>query len=295
MAESGVPMPDATPPVGLVSVIVPVGGVDDLLPLQLDTLRTQTFDGRWELVLSLNSDDRGHRARLESLLEERADLPARIVDSSDLRSASHARNVGARAAEGERLLFCDGDDLTDPGWMTALVTAMDGAAAVGGHLEEDLLAIPGQAHWRPPATPDALPTFLDRPFLVTANMAVWREAFDKVGGFDTTLIRGEDIAFSWDLLDLGLELTYCADAVIHYRHREGLVPMMRQHYLYGKGFSQLLARRGVPGDGEGGTTGLRALKPNGQSVGHVGLVYFCRRGSIAAGRVVGLLQERARR
>lgn len=276
------------------SVVVPVGRVDEDLPLQLDALLAQTHRGPWEVVLSLNTSDEAERQGLESLLAERPGLDARIVDSSELRSASHARNVGAAAGTGEVLVFCDGDDLADPDWLTSLVGALDSVAAVGGHLDEDRLAIAGQQGWRPPATPGDLPTFLGRPFLVTANMAVERAAFEKVGGFDTSLIRGEDIAFSWDLLENDLQLAYAADAVIHYRHRKGLVPMMKQHYLYGKGFSQLLARRGVPG-GDGGTTGLKALKPNSQTVARKGLVYFCRRGSIAAGRIVGLIQERTRR
>lgn len=282
------------PDVPLASVVVPVGSVDDDLPLQLDALGAQTYTGSWELVLSLNSADPEQRRKLEALLVERPSLSARIVDSSELRSASHARNVGAAAANGDLLLFCDGDDLADPEWVTALIRAVDGVAAVGGHLEEERLAVPGQADWRPPATPGGLPTFLGRPFLVTANMAVERAAFDKIGGFDTSLVRGEDIALSWDLLAHGLGLAYAGDAIIHYRHRKGLVPMMRQHYLYGKGFSQILARRGVPGE-DGVATGLRALKPNSQAVDRKGLVYFCRRGSIAAGRIVGLIQERARR
>ena len=276
-----------------VSVVVPVGGVDELLPLQLDTLVDQRYEGPWELVCSLNSSDPGERSQLEDLLGERPALPSRIVDSSALRSASHARNVGAREADGDLLLFCDGDDLADPGWIDALVSASGDGVAVGGHLEEGRLAIPGQEHWRPPATPDGLPAFLGRSFLVTANMAVQRVTFEKVGGFDTTLVRGEDIAFSWDLLAAGVELVYAPDAVIHYRHRRGLWPMMRQHYLYGKGFSQLLARRGMPDGGEG--RGLAALKPNGQATARKGVPYFCRRGSIAVGRVVGLLEERAAR
>ncbi|MEL7155975.1 MAG: glycosyltransferase [Actinomycetota bacterium] len=278
----------------LISVVVPVGAVDDLLPLQLRTLAAQTYRGPWELILSLNTDDPGQRDRLEQLLASVEGLPWRIVDSSDQRSASHARNVGAAAAGGDLLFFCDGDDLADPGWLSALVDALDGpASAVGGHLDEDRLAIDGQAHWRPPATPGALPTFLGHPFLVSANMGVERTAFEKAGGFDTSLIRGEDIAFSWALLDHGFELAYCPDAVIHYRHRRGLVPMMRQHYLYGRGFSQILARRGVPG-GDGANTGLGSLRPNGQAVTRKGLAYFCRRGSIAAGRLVGLVAERRR-
>ena len=277
----------------LVSVIIPVGGIGDYLPGQLDALVAQDYAGEWELVLSLNSDEPSDRRDLEALLAARPDLAARIVDSSQLRSAAHARNVGALAAGGERLLFCDDDDLVDPGWIAALVDALSEAPAVGGFLEEARLAIPGQEHWRPPATPGGLPTFLDKPFLVTANMAIMRAAFDKTSGFDTTLLRGEDIALSWELLDQGMELGYAADAIVHYRHRKGLVPMLRQHFLYGRGLSQVIATRGVPGS-NGSKGGLRALKPNAQPVDRKGLAYVGRRGSIAAGRVVGLIEVRIR-
>lgn len=278
-----------------VSVIIPVGGVDEDLPLQLEALAGQSYDGPWELVISLNSDDPADAEAIDELVAHR--LPARdgrsvtVVDSSAVRGASHARNVGAAAATGELLLFCDGDDIADEDWMRALVDAGDGDTAVGGQLEEELLAVPGQEDWRPLATPGALPTFLGFPFLVSANMAVRRDAFEAVGGFDTTLIRGEDIAFSWDLTDRGIELRYAPDAIVHYRHRRGLWPMMRQHYLYGRGFSQILARRGLPGDDKP-ASGLRALQPNNQRVDSKGLAYFARRGSIAVGRVVGLVTER---
>jgi GT2 family glycosyltransferase len=283
------PAPESPAPE--VSVIIPVGQVDEDLASQLDTLVAQTFAQPWELICSLNTDDKVERLALEELLRLRPALAGRIVDSSDLRSASHARNVGAAAARGSLLVFCDGDDLAEPNWLDELVDALAGAGAVGGHLEEDLLAIPGQEDWRPPATPGGLPTFLGHPFLVTANMGLRREAFEKIGGFDTSLVRGEDVALSWDLTTNGIDLGYAPRAVIHYRHRKGLRPMMRQHYLYGRGFSQILARRGQPGGT--GSTGLRALKPNGQAVSKIGPVYFLRRGSIAVGRVVGLLEERA--
>ncbi|MEM7324797.1 MAG: glycosyltransferase [Actinomycetota bacterium] len=280
------------------SVVIPVGRVDEDLPLQLEALADQSFRGAdggpWELVLSLNTNDVAERQSLERLIERHTTdggaFTARIVDSSEMRSASHARNVGAAAAGGELLLFCDGDDIADEDWMVRLVEALADTDAVGGHLEEELLAVPGQEDWRPRATPGELPSFLGFPYLVSANMGVVRSVFHAIGGFDTTLIRGEDIALSWDLIERGVELGYAPDAVVHYRHRRGLWPMMKQHYLYGRGFSQILARRGVPGDR--GSGGLRALKPNGQAVATKGLPYVARRGSIAAGRLVGLGAER---
>lgn len=276
-----------------VSVVMPVGSVDEHLPLQLDALEKQTFGGTWELIISLNTGDVPDRVALEALLADRPSLDASIVDSSDTRSASHARNVGAAAATASLLAFCDGDDIADETWLGELTAALDSAEAVGGHLEEQMLAIAGQDSWRPPATPGALPTFLGQPYLVTANMGLRRSIFEAVGGFDTTLGRGEDIAFSWEVIDRGVELVYAPDAVMHYRHRKGLLPMMKQHYLYGRGFSQILARRGVPGSNEE-SMGLRALRPNGQPVDHKGVAYVLRRGSIAAGRVVGLVEESSR-
>jgi len=273
---------------------MPVGRVDSELSDQIDGLAAQSYGQPWELVLSLNTPEVEQRRKLDQLISQYPEMVVSIVDSSDRRSASHARNVGAAAAQGQLLLFCDSDDLAHKNWIEQMTAALDFYGAVGGFLDEDVLSVAGQEHWRPPATPGALPTFLGHPFLVSANMGVTRKNFEAVGGFDTQLIRGEDIAFSWDLLEYGVELGYSSDAVIFYRHRKGLQAMMHQHYMYGRGFSQILARRGVPGE-DGTSAGLKALKPNSQAVARKSLAYFLRRGSIAAGRVVGLVEERVLR
>ncbi len=270
---------------------MPVGAVDTNLALQLEALAHQEGIDRWQLVVSLNDPNPRSRAELDGLLAP-FELPdVVVVDSSDVRSAAHARNVAAAHASSDRLAFCDGDDIVDRDWLAAIDRGLESYQAVGGFLDEELLGVPGQAHWRPPATPGALPTFLDHPYLVTANMGVHRSAFETAGGFDTTLLRGEDIAFSWQLIDDGVEMAFWPEAVVYYRHRAGLAAMMRQHYLYGRGLSQLLARRGLPG-GQGPAGGLGSLRPNGQPVDQYGVAYVLRRGSIASGRLVGLLTER---
>lgn len=272
-----------------VSVVIPVGSADEDLRHQLDALAGQDYDGEWQLVISLNTDSVSERSQLDGLLAAH-DFDVDVVDSSSVRSAAHARNVGAQAATGTFLLFCDGDDIADERWLSTMVDALGSHEVVGGHLDESLLEIDGQQDWRPPATPGALPTFLGQRFLVSANMGLHRKHFEGSGGFDTSLIRCEDVDFSWKLIEKGLELTYIADAIVHYRHRRGLRPMMHQHYLYGRGFSQLLATRPVPGEEK--RTGLSSLKPNNQAVNKKTAVYYCRRGSIAIGRVVGLIEQR---
>ena len=271
-----------------VSVVMPVGSVDQALVSALDHLGKQITPFAWELVIALNTDATDDRVALENHV---ADLPfpTRIIDASAVRSASFARNTGAAAATGSKLVFCDADDEVDLGWLANIVTALVPATAIGGHLDERRLVVAGQENWRPPATPGALPSFLGAKYLVSANMAVWADDFRAVRGFDETLIRGEDLDFSWKLLEAGVDLRYEPSAVVHYRHRAGLKPLLQQHYLYGRGMAQALARRPPPGSSANGS---RLLRANGQRVEHQSAVHVLRRGAIAAGRMRGLLDAR---
>ncbi len=271
-----------------VSVIMPVGGIDEALRGALKKLDEQTPPFSWELVIGLNTDDSDAQSLLESLLSVRS-LNARIIDASTKRSASFARNTAAAAARSSRLVFCDGDDEAEPNWLEEIVAAHEPGTAIGGHLAEDRLIVEGQEDWRPPATPGCLPSFLDAPYLVSANMAVWADDFASVGGFDEGLIRGEDIDFAWKLSEIGVDLRYCPTAVIHYRHRAGLRSLLQQHYLYGRGMAQVLARREPPGTENGGKS--RMLKANGQKVENQSGIHVLRRGAIAAGRLRGLLDS----
>ena len=271
-----------------VSVVMPVGRVDEPLRSAFRMLDEQTAPFEWELVIGLNTDSKDELDLLASLLAVRS-LNARIIDASSVRSASFARNTAAAEAFGKRLVFCDGDDEAEPDWLENIVAAHDEGTAIGGHLAEERLVVEGQENWRPPATPGHLPSFLSAPYLVSANMAIWAEDFTAVGGFDETLIRGEDIDFAWKLSERGIELRYCADAIIHYRHRAGLKSLLQQHYLYGRGMAQVLSRRQPPGTEHEGAS--RMLKANGQKVENQSPINVMRRGAIAAGRLRGLIDS----
>ncbi len=273
----------------LISIVVPVGRVDAPLREQIEALENQEDAGAFEVILSHNTDNSAERRELEAIASAFQAGHARVVDSSGTGGASHARNVGAREAKGQYILFCDGDDIVAPGWIYAMSKALENHQVVSGHLDERLLAVPGQEDWRPPATPDALPTFLGYPYLLAGNMGIARSVFESVGGFDETLIRGEDMAISFRLIDLEIPLGYARDAVVHYRHRRGLWPMLKQHYLYGKGMSQIIMRGGLP---KSASIGRSMLRANNQSVASRSPVHWCRRGAIAAGRLAGIVSEK---
>lgn len=278
------------------SVVMPVGRVDDEARQQITAVLAQVGAPSFELVLSLNTPDPVHAAELATIIGRLDDPRVRVVPSHDRRGASHARNVGAAAASAAILAFCDSDDVAEPEWLQGLLAALPGHSAVGGALVEDVLRDEQQAGWRPPATPDALPTFLGAPYIVSASMAITRAAFDQVGGFDEHLTRCEDIAISFALLAAGHRLGFAAQSRMHYRQRPGLRAMLRQHYLYGRGMSEVVVRYGVPNaDGVEHPRGLALMRPNGQpGDGRRSWAGVARRGAIAAGRLRGVLSERWR-
>ncbi|HET7721342.1 MAG TPA: glycosyltransferase [Acidimicrobiales bacterium] len=294
----------------LVSVVVPVGRVDQALRVQLDAVRAQELDAPVEVVLARNTAEAADVRALDALVDDLGDRRFRVVDASDVRGASHARNVGAAAAGGAVLAFCDSDDVVHPGWLAAITGALDDLDAAGGRIV-DVGLTERHRQARPAMTPDALPTFFGVPYMGSGNMAITREAFDDVGGFDESLDRCEDIALSWSLLVAGRRIGFASDAVIDYHHRPGTLGMVKQHVAYGRGMAQVLARYGVPDDGGWRRPrGLALLKPNPRPMvsadevrvpaaqgsgdrSRRSLLGMLRRGSLAAGRLWGLIEERA--
>ena len=272
-----------------VSVVVPIGSDGSELDVQLVALRNlYVGDHTVEFVLVRNTIDPDAAAGIETSVEGLADDRFVLVDAAR-RSAPHARNVGAAHSRGRFLLFCDADDQVDPAWLINAVEALDRHDAVGGEL---VTMHTGADRWtRPPATPGALPTFLGAPYIVSANLAIRRAAFDAVGGFDESLVTGEDIALSWSLLRAGRTLGYAPQAIVHYRPRTGLLPMLRQHHRYGQGMSQVLARHGVPPAHGKPAQRLAHLRANGQPGGRGSVARLLRRGAIASGRLRGLANE----
>lgn len=221
----------------------------------------------------------------------------RAIDSSQVRGAAHARNAGAREALGDLLVFCDADDVVRPGWLANLTAALVGDTArfdaVSG-LCVDFTDEGDAPKWLPPPPTNALPTFLGVPYLLSGNLGVKRSVFEMAGGFDETLTRCEDIALSWQFLRKGVPIGFEPSAILDYRIRASVPKMLRQHYHYGIGMSEVLIRHGRPGE-DGATGAGTLLRPNNSKGGLRSPVAVLRKLAIATGRVVGMVRERRRK
>ncbi len=160
---------------------------------------------------------------------------------------SAARNAGAAAARGDIFAFTDDDCEPDIEWLERLrrVFAERRFAAVGGPNLP-----PRPRSWReavvcaaPGAPSHVLLDDEEAEHLPGCNLAVTRDAFAAIGGFDPVFhTAGDDVDFCWRLRDAGLRLGFAAGAFVWHWRRPSLCAFLRQQLGYGHA-EQLLLRK----------------------------------------------------
>ncbi len=184
-----------------VSVVVPVYNKARFLPAALDSIVAAVgSSGDAELIVVDHGSTDGSR----ELLESRYRRNARIADHRGGTIAA-VRNQGARLATGSVLSFIDADCVIPPDYLGRLVEvlAVSGAGATGAEVV-------------PPPSPSWVEDVWyrlhqrradgEQEWIGSANLAVLREAFDAVGGFDERLVTGEDTALCQRLRDRGYRI-----------------------------------------------------------------------------------------
>ena len=224
----------------VVSVVVPVYRHWDLIP---------------DLLAALAAQDLGAERIEVVLVDDGASVPApvpppgiRIVRGPG-RGSYAARNAGARAARGTRLVFTDADCRPRPGWLSAFLRA-DRAAP--GHLlagpVTSVPAGPGRPNrWEIFDIVRGIPQgrYVAHGYAATANLSVPAAAFHALGGFDGARRSGGDAEFCRRARRAGHGLRLVPDAVVEHLARADLASLAQK------------ARRVTGGQVASGTAGRR--------------------------------------
>ncbi|GAB4461749.1 MAG: glycosyltransferase family A protein [Elainellaceae cyanobacterium] len=214
-----------------VSVIIPCFNNASTLPIQLEALAKQQYAQDWEVILADNGSTDG---TLKVGYEFGDRLPnLHVLNASKVAGSGYARNLAAKVARGEFLLFCDADDEVGDGWLAAMDAALQKHDFVGGHLE----------YWR-----------LNKPWVVRAcdcedgrglfesgylkfaggcNLGIRRTLHQAVGGFDEALMRLQDVDYCWRVQQAGFALRYAPEAVVHFRLRASISSNCRRAFNFG--------------------------------------------------------------
>jgi len=147
---------------------------------------------------------------------------AQVISQPNAGPAT-ARNRGARAADGELLLFTDADCEPVPGWIEAFLDAFDDegiVAAKGTYLtrQRSLTARFVQVEYEERYRITARAATVDS--IDTYSAAYRRQVFMESGGFDPTFpfAAQEDVDLSFRLARKGYKMTFVPSAQVYHRH-----------------------------------------------------------------------------
>jgi glycosyltransferase involved in cell wall biosynthesis len=220
-----------------VSVVIPCRNEAGHIGAMLDSLARQTWDGCWEVVIA----DNGSTDKTTEIVRRYATrLPGlRVVDASARRGAGYARNVGVESSEGTRILFLDGDDEVNEGYVRSMADALETNALVAARLDLYKLNPPWLLESWPAMDQQGGPLvdeFGLLPVVGGCAMGVQRAVFDDVGGFRTSLRAYEDADLSWRIQLAGHPPPLSVSgAVVHYRLPSSVLGHCRRRLHYARG------------------------------------------------------------
>ncbi len=225
-----------------VSVIIPAHNAADTLGAQLGSLAAQDCSAiEWELIVV---DNRSTDPTAEVAMSYAGRIPElRVVTADEAAGSGYARNVGAAAAAGRVLAFCDADDVVVSDWVANMGKAVDDHRFVAGALDLEELNPEWATRSRGRVDEAGVPLYEGLfPVASGCNMGIDAKLFDELGGFVNDYDRVEDAELSMRAWMAGHPAHFAADARIHYRLRTDIPSMFRQSRGYGRHRARLVKR-----------------------------------------------------
>ncbi len=233
-----------------VSLVIPIYNGEKDLPSLINCLLAQTYPKQQleYLLVDNNSSDRTLSILQKTV--EKFPFLFRLERENQIQSSYAARNKGIRAATGEIIAFTDADCRPQPNWLEMLVAPFinpDVAIAVG-----EIVSLPGK---------NLLEQFAARqqtlsqkytlahkfcPYGQTANLAIRRQALQKVGLFRPYLDSGGDADICWRIQQEKIgRLQFVPEAIVQHHHRRTLPQLASQWRRYGRSHRYLHELHGV--------------------------------------------------
>ncbi len=183
----------------LVSIIIPV--LDDAAGLRrcLASVRRSAYpEDRIEIIVADNGSTDASAEVARAHGADVLELPGLPV--------SELRNRAASVARGSVLAFVDADHEIAAGWLRSAVESLQGpgVGAAGDHYHAPLDGTWVQRTYD--GFRERSEAVRDTEWLCSGNLAVRRDAFERTGGFDSSLDTCEDVDFCQRLRSTGFRI-----------------------------------------------------------------------------------------
>lgn len=225
-------MPDsaatARPRVRACVVIATFNGAS-VIHRQLMAVASQHTEFDWECVVADNGSSDSTLEVIRSL-REAFPAPLIIVDASARSGVPYARNCGVAATSAELIIFCDQDDIVQPGWLAAAEQELRTADAVMGLIRR---LNPEGTKAGQIMNPSV---FTDLPIVESCNFGLKREVLLSVGGFDEGLPQYgmDDSELSLRLRKAGFRIVGCTQMEIWAQYSTEIFTRMKKVFSSGR-------------------------------------------------------------
>lgn len=150
----------------------------------------------------------------------------------DDEGAATARNQGIREATTNKLIFLDDDSRAKSGYLNKISDLLDDHAIVAGRIVD-----PGDDYFARMAPNYGYDQGDESHFtdiVVGCNMAVRREVFETVGGFDERIEWGHEDTLFGAKASKQFDIYYDPDLVVEHRFCESAIEYWRKQWRYGR-------------------------------------------------------------
>jgi GT2 family glycosyltransferase len=222
-----------------VSVVIPSLDRCDRLLRLLGALRRQEVSEPFEVVIA---DDGSTDGTVHAAMEAALDMPfaVRVIPWTTRTGAGPARNRGWHTSTGDYVVFVDDDCVPAPGWLAAMVRALDDADVVVGRTKpppDQLQLIGPFSSYMDIESEECFPT---------CNIGYRRQVLEQLGGFDEERFRlhnGEDTDLGLRAKKAGFRTAYAPASLVYHdvrrseflpyfkriKDREALVALVARH------------------------------------------------------------------
>ena len=232
------------------SVIVPVYNRPDEVDELLESLSNQTLKD-FEVIIV----EDGSVKPCKDVCDKYADILALHYYAKENSGPGQSRNYGAERANGEYLLILDSDVVLPEGYLSAIDSSIR-------HQASDIAAFGGPDAAHPSFTPVqkaisySMTSFfttggirggkakLDKFYPRSFNMGIRRDVYHQLGGF-SKMRFGEDIDFSYRIVEAGHKTRLFPDAWVWHKRRTDFRKFFRQ--VYNSGIARINLTKRHPG------------------------------------------------
>ena len=252
------------------SIIVPVYNRPDEVDELLESLSNQT---RKDFEVIIVED--GSVKTCKDVCDKYADILVLHYYAKENSGPGQSRNYGAERANGEWLIILDSDVVLPGGYLEAIDKSLSSAS-------DEIVAFGGPDAAHPSFTPVqkaisySMTSFfttggirggkakLDKFYPRSFNMGIRRDVYQQLGGF-TKMRFGEDIDFSYRIVEAGYRPRLFPEAWVWHKRRTDFKKFFRQ--VYNSGIARINLEKRHPG-----TMKLVHLLPTVFTVGVIALI-----------------------